>query len=126
EHYDVRAARAERLQRLAVGLACRDGFGVGLERDRAGARSGARGPALRLGDRELAIRTRAKLGESLFFLLRIERLAVPALLVLEKRHAFPFDGASEDGCRALGTARTCERVVDLRDVMAIDNGRIDP
>src|SRR5438309_1213376 len=25
-----------------------------------------------------------------------------------------------------GTARTCERVVDLREVMAIDNERIDP
>ena len=51
---------------------------------------------------------------------------MPALLVLEKRHAFAFDGASEDGCRALGTARTCGRVVDLREVMAIDNARIDP
>src|SRR5437867_1322546 len=67
----------------------------------------------------------AELGDGLAGLLRVERLAVPALLVLEERDALPLDGLREDRGGPLRAARARVGVVDLGEVVAVDDDRIE-
>ena len=126
EHHDVAARRAERGERLAVRLARREGLGVALERDRARARGRPGHPALGLRDRERAVRALAELRERLTLLVGVERLPMPAFLVLEEGHASAFQRARDDRRRPLRAARASEGIVDLGEVVAVDDERVHP
>src|SRR6267143_2037326 len=98
QHDNVFSRGPEGGQRLAVGLTSRDRLSVGPEGERTGPLHRRPLPAFGLRDREgprpdLA----AELGDRLLRLFRIERLAVPAFLVLEERDALALDGAREHG-----------------------------
>ena len=56
------------------------------------------------------------------FLALLERLAVPAVLAFDERHAFAFQRARQDHRRlTFGRLRFRERVEDLRDVVTVDH-----
>jgi hypothetical protein len=57
-------------------------------------------------------------------LLLVERLAVPALLVLDERDAFALHRLGDDDGRPLGGARAAEGVVDGGEVVAVDDDRL--
>ena len=116
---------SERGQRLAVRLSRRDRLGVRLERERSGPLQRRPFPWFGLLDGESAgPELTAKLGDRLLRLLGIERLAVPAFLVLEERDALALHGAGEHGGRAAGAASARVRVVDLGEVVTVDDDRI--
>jgi hypothetical protein len=55
----------------------------------------------------------------------VERLAVPALLVLDRLHTLALDRLGDDHRRrSLGRDRLCERRIDRLDVVAVDLDRV--
>src|SRR5207249_7968727 len=98
----------------------RDGLAVGLELRRF-LRRLRRPPRIRLCGLESARRFVADLRERTFRLVGGQRLAVPAFLVLDERHALALHGTRDDRRRTLGVARACERVVGLGEVVSVDD-----
>jgi hypothetical protein len=119
------AAGADRGQRVAVGLAGSDLVADGVHRQLhlgvVFVRPGDRGRTwLRAAQEEAAFP--AKLDDRALGHLRRERLAVPALPVLDLGETAALDGAGQDDRRLLAAAvaRAFHGPVDLGQVMAVD------
>src|SRR6266852_8376489 len=63
--------------------------------------------------------------QSLLFLLLVERLAVPALFILQERNALTLHGLSDNHSRrAVGLYSLCECLVDLVIVMPVNHDSV--
>src|SRR5215469_138304 len=119
----IRVGIAERLQRIAVGLARGNGVFTVILRQLQRLLRRLRGglAILRLMHRENLAAYRVKLLERLLFLLLIERFAMPAIDILQEGDTFALDGLGNNRSRrAIWLHRLSIRLVYLIIVVPIN------
>ena len=125
ERHDVRARGSERRDRLPVRLTRCYGLGVAPEVRGPRRRKRGRPPRRRARHLEHARWLGAELRQRLLRLLRVECLAMPARFVFQEGDALALHGLRDDRVRSSRRARAFVRVVDLREIVAIDHDPLE-